>query len=1175
MNLVDACRNCGAVLPDAARFCPACGTPTSEGAQAEERKLVTVLFADVAGFTGLGESLDAERLKEVMDAYFGAMRREIEAEGGTVEKFIGDAVMAVFGVPTAHEDDPTRALRAALRMRGRLVQLNEELTRSHGLTIEMRVGVNSGEVLAVTEPRPGEAMVAGDAVNVAARLHQAGEPGQVLVTERAARATRGFRFEEVAPLILKGKGVPVRALRLVGEGPRAERGIPGLRAPLLGRDAEMALLDTLYDRVTRERRPNLVTVFGDPGVGKSRLVAEFLQRLEMREEPPLFLSGRCLPYGDGVTYWPLAEILKGLAGVLDTDPQELVVEKIRKLGRDLLTPDVSIDPIRATAALAYTVGVEDPDVLLRDLSPRQVRMETHGAWRSLFSVLAAERPVVLTIEDIHWADAAMLDLLEEVADRAHEPLLIVCPARPELTNRRPSWGGGRRNYSSMSLDPLTPAEAEQLVGSFLAPEDLPVKLGRQILERAEGNPFFIEEILRHLIDDGILVRSGDHCRPASDAVEVVLPDTVQAVLAARIDLLGPDEKRVLQAAAVVGRVFWAGVVRRLLDRTDIDVEEILDRLETRELVRSHLVSAIGGDREYIFKHTLTREVGYEGIPRRDRAGAHALVAAWLEETTEGRHREFAELLAHHFTQAFRPLEQDVRADASHVEAMRIKAFEYLLAAAHETVAKMVLPKSQQLAELALQLARNNLERSRALVALGLGFKNGYHGDRAWATLREAVDERRLATPDDHRTLVELSAIALEVPTRWPGSMRTHPSEREAAQYLQLGMEHSRQLPPGDSEDQVRILTAKAFWPYGFPDQVDSDEELDAGLKEGVRATEMARRLGRPDLESAAIDGAASNLIARDWWGHIDPMLNRRLELASVIRDPLEVGDTYAMAAWTYFMQGRYLESIRFALEGVERASADAPAPRIHCLSWCVMGRYRLGQWGAFMTDLARLEELLGDRRTRPPHFVGRTYAAAAVVHEVQGNRAAADAFLAMTMERERSERIGPTPAAPWIPIVLARRGQVDEAMKRLQRAANTAAGRQYRGLLLEARCEVIAEAGLWDLARGAANDARLHGYEAKLLALPLVADRLEGLAALTEERWDDAVRLLGRAGAGYAGLEARWDEARTDMALAEALVATGHTAEARVRLQRASETFERLSAVSEGSRASELLDRLG
>ncbi|MGH2726958.1 MAG: AAA family ATPase, partial [Actinomycetota bacterium] len=516
----------------------------SESPKAEERKLVTVLFADVTGYTSLGEKLDAERLREVMDAYFTAMRGAIEAEGGTVEKFIGDAVMAVFGAPVAHEDDPTRALRAALGMRERLEALNASLTGSHGLTLEMRIGVNSGEVMATAEPQPGMGLVTGDAVSVAARLEQNAEPGEVLVAERVARATRGFTFAEVGPLALKGKGHAVRALRLIGEQRlAAERGIPGLRAPLVGRLPEMSLLRSIFDRVASERRPHLVTVYGDPGVGKSRIVAEFVQTMETQPSSPLIVSGRCLPYGDGITYWPLAEILKTLTGALDSDPPDVVIDKIRKVGHELLTPDVTDEPATTTAALAYTVGVEDPDVSFRELPPRQVRLEIHAAWRSFFSGLAAENPVVAVIEDIHWADSAMLDLLEELAAKVEGPLLLVCPARPELTQRRASWGGGKRSFSSIFLDPLTEDEAGRLIATLLAIEDIAPDVHERILSRAEGNPFFLEEIIRQLIDEGSIVHESGRWRATAGCGDVQIPDTVQGVLAARIDLLTPEEKR--------------------------------------------------------------------------------------------------------------------------------------------------------------------------------------------------------------------------------------------------------------------------------------------------------------------------------------------------------------------------------------------------------------------------------------------------------------------------------------------------------------------------------------------------------------------------------------------------------------------------------------------------------
>ena len=424
-----ACTACGASLPVDAAFCPACGQAVTTASRAgEERRLVTIVFADVTGSTELGERLDPERFREVMQAYAQAMREEIEAEGGSVEKFIGDAVMAAFGVPTAHEDDPARALRAAQRMLERLERVNAELAATDEVALQIRIGVNTGDVLAAVDPAPGEAMVTGDAVNAAARLEAAAAPGQIVVAERTASSVRGFLFEDLGALELRGKARPVRAFALgaaVANAP--QRGIPGLSAPMIGRDDELAIMRAVFERVIGEARPATVTIYGDAGLGKSRLTLEFLAWAERTEPAPLVLRGRCLPYGDGITYWPLAEILKGHAGILDSDPTELAIEKVRKVGRELLSADVSPDPARSAAALAYTVGLEDPDVSFVGVDPKEVRAEVHEAWRMFFSALALDGSVVVVVEDIHWADPVLLDLVEELSARAQGPILFVCP----------------------------------------------------------------------------------------------------------------------------------------------------------------------------------------------------------------------------------------------------------------------------------------------------------------------------------------------------------------------------------------------------------------------------------------------------------------------------------------------------------------------------------------------------------------------------------------------------------------------------------------------------------------------------------------------------------------------------------------------------------------------------
>jgi class 3 adenylate cyclase/tetratricopeptide (TPR) repeat protein len=1176
-SLGEACPRCGADLPPDARFCPSCGQEIAPAAGGEERKLVTILFADVSGSTELGERLDAERLREVMDSFFASMREEIEAEGGTVEKFIGDAVMAAFGVPAAHEDDPARALRAAIRMGQRLSSLNADLVRTHGVRLAMRTGVNTGEVLAVTSPRPGEAMVTGDAVNVAARLEQAAEPSQVVVGERTARAARGFRFADGGTIELKGKADPVRAYHLVEEtAEERPRGIPGLRAPMVGRKSELDLLSSLFDRVRNEHRPHLVTIYGDPGVGKSRLTAEFLSQMEVGGLGGMVVRGRCLPYGEGVTYWPLGEILKGLAGALDTDPPDVTQERIVKVGRDLLTPQMAPDPDRAAAALAYTVGVTIPGYSFSELAPRQVRLEIHGAWRSFFSALAAEAPLVVVVEDIHWADPALLDLLEDVTERVEGPVLFLCPSRPELTDRRPDWGGGRRNYSGLFLDPLTAEDSELLVSLLLAVEDLPGDLRRRILEHAEGNPFFLEEIIRQLIDAGGIVRDRDRWLATSDVLQVAIPDTIQGVLAARIDLLAPEEKRALQAAAVVGRVFWTGAVGAVVDgQGPADgLDDLLERVERRELVLSRLSSSMAGQREYIFKHVLTRDVAYEGLPRRDRADAHERVARWLEAAVGDRRMEFVELLAHHFGEAHRGAAEDVRTGKAEadLEALRSKAFEYLLLASQDARRRQVLRKSQRLGEQALRVATEPMERARAYEALGLAYVNDYQGDLAWRNFTAAIDVRAASLSDDGEAIARLCAGAVEVPTRWPGSMTDVPSEAEVTRYLELG---TRNVGTEDSPTLVRLLTNRAFWPFAFErDRPLTDDEFDDAVQAGERAAAMALRLNRPALASAALDGVGGAYMARGLEGKSLDIANQRLELLPSLEDPWELGDTHAMSAWTRFHVGLYREAFELADEGVSKTPLDAPGMVLHCLAWRALARCRLGDWEGFFSDLARSQEFMGDRSADPPYFAARPFAAAALAHEVQGNRAAADRFLDLI--RRIDERQGEAKATdrdPWIAWTLARRGEFDEVRARLWRPI-LGTWKAALPMNMEARCDVLGDMEAWDEVPDFLEEARAYAEEAGLLALPAFADRLEGRRALAQREWDRAIERLGRAADGFASLEARWEEAQTRLLLAEALLGAGRPDDARGELDRAQPVFQRLTSVRELARDRELRARL-
>jgi class 3 adenylate cyclase len=1161
--LGETCPNCGAELPGEVRFCPSCGTPVAERTQGgEERKLVTLLFADVTGSTSLGEQLDPEQFREVMSSFFAAMRHEIEAEGGTVEKFIGDAVMAAFGVPVAHEDDAPRALRAALRMRRALAELNERLRAAHGVSLAMRVGVNTCEVIAHATHRPEEGMVSGDAANVAARLEQGANPGQILVSERTARGARGFDLRPRGALALKGKERRVNTFELVSQ--RAASEPPFLGPPLVGRGREVALLESLFDRVVAERRPHLVTVYGDAGVGKSRLVAEVESRILAADPAAVAVSGRCLPYGEGITYWPLAEILKRDASVLDSDPPALAVEKIETLVREMVPVELCGDTVRAAAALAFTVGLEHPDVAFASMDPRQVGSEIVAAWRAYFSAQALRHPTIVVVEDVQWAEPAMLDLLEALAERAEGPLLFLCPARPELTARRPGWGGGRWNFSALLLEPLTADEAGRLLDSILPETGILAPPRDRILERTGGNPFFIEEVVHRLVDDA---GAGP---PEDRAAELVdLPDTVQAVVAARIDLLGAVEKRILRAAAVVGRVFWAGATAAV---TGIDTERIdaaLARLEDRRLIEGRLRSTFAGEREFAFRHILTRDVAYDSVPRRERAGLHARVGEWIERTTGERQREVAELLAYHFEEASAgapsavPSAQRVRAP------LTAKAFRYSLLASEELRARMVLDKAQRLASSALSAAATDADRSLAHEALGLALYQDSRGDEAWEALRRAADLQASAPNRDQAVLVRQALAALEIATRGRGTMRSWLSEADARPYLDLV---ERELDSGmDGVDRVRFLIIRSFWPDSFRERSLDERSLSEAIDAGESAADLAERIGRPDLASAALDGVGMALQLRARFGRMYPIVERRLRLARQLDDAWEAGDAFAVAAWTAYEVGRYRDAFGFADEGFRIAETGAMVSALHCLDWRALARFRMADWDGLLSDGQIAESLLGDRKERPPPFSADHLAAMAYVYEVRGERPAADRVLQVLKWLEGARDV-PAPAwIAWTALTLARRGAFDEAWEKLDRP-DLMHLPYARATLLEAKAVLLGEHAMvdpdvWTRSEAIVTEARKHAFSSGLLGLPLVADGLEGRAALQAGEAGQAAGLLRRASNGLRDLEAYWDAARTDVWLADAERAMGNREASDAALGRAVAVFGRIGAAADAERA--------
>ena len=1138
---VPICERCGRDNPDEARFCNGCGAQLARtpAVAAEERKVVTVLFADITGSTALGERLDAERLKEVMGAFFAAMRAEIEAEGGTVEKFIGDAVMAAFGVPQVHEDDPARALRAALRMRRRLGDLNEELGVRHGVALELRIGINTGSVMAVTQPRPGEALATGDAVNAAARIEQAAEPGQVLVAERTAQAARHFRFGAVHVLEIRGRSEPLRAVELLADQPITEGTLAGTRAPFVGRSRELELLTSTYGRSVAEGRPHLVTLYGEAGVGKSRLVAELLASLEGGSAAPHILRGRCLAYGDGISFWPLAEMLKAHAQALDTDPGDVARARISAATEAAFAAAGADAPQELAATLTASIGLASAD--RSQHSAQEVRAETHLAWRSFFSALAANAPTIVLVEDLHWADVAVLELLEDVAGHASGPVFVLCTARPELTTRRPTWGGGRMSFTGLAVEPLDSAESGQLA-ALLLDGSADAADRAAIVARAEGNPFFLEEIAR--------TRAGG---PASSGA---LPDTVHAALAARIDLLPADEKRALQAAAVVGRVFWPDSVAEVAALDSATVGELLDRLQNRDLILGRLSSSMSGQRELIFKHALICEVAYETLPRRDRARMHATVADWIGRTFAGRRDEMIELIAHHTAAAHR---------LGPSEELRSAAFEALAEAAAGAYARAALARALSLGGDALQLAATPLERARSLETIGHASFATYDGSTAWESLREAADIVRRETPGDRARLADICGWAVIVPTRASGLMRVQPAADEVLPYLELGLACAGEE---DSEALARLLAAQGFWDFGFG-IAPSDASGERARAAAQRAREIAQRLGRPDLELIALDSISSGLNVRGHYGFAEPIDRERVELTRFVREPFEISDTYYTAGWSALEVGHYRVVLALAAEFDAKDLDVAPLGQ---LANAVIARIPLGDWDEALADQARLRELFGEQDARPPSFASGGHGAEAFIYEARGDLAAADAVLTeidgWATEGERP-RLWANPLAA---ATAARRGEFARARTLLGQLA----GKHgiYLARELEARCTLIAEEGAWSEAAAVIAAARAHAATAGLLALHAHADRLEGRELLAAGDAKGACASLERAASGFHDLFAAWEVALTELALGEALAALERGGDAARTVANAADVFARLGVPRELAQARELLGRL-
>jgi class 3 adenylate cyclase/tetratricopeptide (TPR) repeat protein len=709
----------------------------------EVRKTVTVLFCDATASTALGERIDPESLRHLMTRYFDVMREVIEFHGGVVEKFIGDAVMAVFGVPVVHEDDALRAVRAAIGIRDRLAGLDEQIRVERGATVEWRMGINTGEVVA-GDSAAGQRIVTGDAVNVASRVEAAAAPGEILIGADTQRLVRdSVTTEAIDPLTVKGKADAVLAFRLVAVSDQTGRHVRPLEAPLVGRQRPLLALNQAFREVVEERVCHLFTILGVAGVGKSRLVDEFLASLG---DEATVAHGRCLSYGHGITYRPVAEAVRSAAGLTEADPPDRAQSAIA----DALAAEPDAD--RTAAIVGGLIGLE------RGVSAPE---EAFAAVRIFFEALARKKPLVLVFDDIHWGEPTFLDLVEHLADWTRDaPILLICMARSELLESRPAWGGGKRWATTIQLEPLTGDESEELVASLLGRAELPPALGSRIAQAAEGNPLFVEELLGMLIDDGFLVREQNNWTATGDPRRLTVPPTIHALMAARLDGLGSEERTVIERAAIEGKVFHRGAVTEMTPESMRgNVRERLASLMRMELVRPDRPE-FAGEEAYRFRHLLIRDAAYRALAKQARAELHERFAAWLEGAAQDRLPEFEEILAYHLEQAYRYRIELGPAD-THTRELAERAGALFAAAGERAFDRGDRPATVDLLTRATDLLPLDSSR-RGLLIPFLGESLYYLGEgrRADAVLTEGIENAVRA--GDERAAARAAVVRLDV-----------------------------------------------------------------------------------------------------------------------------------------------------------------------------------------------------------------------------------------------------------------------------------------------------------------------------------------------------------------------------------------------------------------------------
>jgi len=930
------CAGCGAEAAAGPRFCAYCGRglPERSGGLAEERKVVTVLFCDLVGSTSRADGADPEDVLATLGPYHSRLRDELERYGATVEKFIGDAVMAVFGAPVAHEDDAERGVCAGLRILEAIEELNAE---QPGLDLEVRVGIATGEVMVSLASRPeiGQHFVAGDVVNVAARLQHAAPPGAVVVGGLTQRLTRDrVGYEGLSPVAVRGKREPLELWRAVGVRARAGAGIAWPSpTPFVGRQAELVALQSALRRATWEPGVQLVTITGEPGVGKSRLVREF--HAWITEQPDLvgWRQGRCLPYGEGISFWALGEVVKAQAGILESDDQAEAREKLASAIDALAAVDEDRAWLRSR--LGPLVGLTDPSGT--GGQPRS-QQETFTAWRLFLEAVAHDRPLVVVVEDVHWADPALLEFLEHlVAWSEGAAILVVVTARPEVYERTPAWGSGRRNATTVALGPLTADETGQLLAALLTEVVLPAETHTALAERADGNPLYAEQFARLIVDRGMLTKGEAEPGLVSDE-KLPLPDTLAALIAGRLDGLPAERKALLADAAVLGRVFWSGGVVAVGDRGEADVRLALRDLARAEFVRRIPMSSVAHQEEYSFWHALLCDVAYGSLPRKVRAAKHLAAARWLEKLAGARVADHAELLAYHYQTALECTE-----DAGD----KTRAAELA-----EPTARYLVIAGDRAFDLAAATAPAHYKRALDLIPAGSPARGAVlvkHGRACWAAGRPDEPERSLREA--------IAEFELHGDTRAIGNAMTllayaryaNRGAADAIEVLDRAIALLRQESPGNELADACAYSALIH-------------EVAGRAEEALALANEALDIADPGSEAHAA-ALRSRGIARCLLGDLGGLEDTReaVRVAKSLGKPILVSTYQAEHAEDVWMTEGPRAAIPLSREAVKAASQNGDRGRAACYrAEGLRFLYDLGDWDELLRESVEIGQVLND-----------------------------------------------------------------------------------------------------------------------------------------------------------------------------------------------------------------------